>query len=160
MKNYGFESLFKLILSEQKRKSPMQFFKWRSSRQESKRVNFLRHCELIKNFSQEEIIKIASIDRTILTYAKIEESTAKTLFEIDQLCYFCFPESFQKNFYHQMIDSHPITFKEMEQSVDLCLFALKKEPSLFYYVKIVPNPNFETTLQNLEKKKLILDLLK
>lgn len=44
-----------------------------------------------------------------------------------------------------------------KQNVNMCLQALKSRKDLFYFVKIVPNPDFKTTLQNLKKKQLILD---
>jgi len=53
------------------------------------------------------------------------------------------------------------------QTVDLCILALENEnePSIdrffcFRFVKIVPNPDHETTLKNLYEKKAILDALK
>jgi len=48
-----------------------------------------------------------------------------------------------------------------EQSVDLCILALVKESfSSYRFVRIVPNPDYETTLKNLYEKKAILDSLK
>jgi len=46
------------------------------------------------------------------------------------------------------------------QSVDICLRALKLSQWNYVYVKIVPNPDYETTLKNLLEKKAILEALK
>jgi len=46
------------------------------------------------------------------------------------------------------------------QTVDLCLSSLKKNPRAYRNVKIVPNPDFKTTFKNLLEKKAILDALK
>lgn len=45
------------------------------------------------------------------------------------------------------------------QTVDLYLFALKQRKDNFEYVRIVPNPDFKTTLANLKKKQVILEAL-
>jgi len=44
-----------------------------------------------------------------------------------------------------------------EQTVGLCLLALELDKSCYKYVRIVPNPDFETTLKNLKEKKAILE---
>lgn len=45
------------------------------------------------------------------------------------------------------------------QTIELCLFALEKNPKAYSSIKIVPNPNYETTLTNLLKKKAIMESL-
>jgi len=47
-----------------------------------------------------------------------------------------------------------------EQTVDLCIYALKQRKKTYKYVRIVPNPDFETTLNNLKEKQSILNVLK
>jgi len=46
------------------------------------------------------------------------------------------------------------------QTVDMCLKCLTRTRRSFHYVRIVPNPNYETTLKNLKEKKAILEALK
>jgi len=47
-----------------------------------------------------------------------------------------------------------------EQTIDLCILALQKRRNACNYIRIVPNPNYETTLKNLLEKKAILEALK
>jgi len=47
-----------------------------------------------------------------------------------------------------------------EQTVDLCILALELNKSCYTFVRIVPNPDYETTLKNLLEKKAILEALK
>jgi len=47
-----------------------------------------------------------------------------------------------------------------EQKVDLCLLSLEENINSFQLVRIVPNPNYETTLKNLLEKKAILEAIK
>jgi len=47
-----------------------------------------------------------------------------------------------------------------EQTVDLCLLALELDNSSFKEVRIVQNPDYETTLKNLLEKKAILEALR
>jgi len=47
-----------------------------------------------------------------------------------------------------------------EQTVDLCLLALEKNPYTYQHVRIVSNPDHETTLKNLKEKKALLEALK
>jgi len=46
------------------------------------------------------------------------------------------------------------------QTVDLCLLSLEIYMPNYKHIRIVPNPDYETTLKNLYEKKAILDLLK
>lgn len=60
------------------------------------------------------------------------------------------------------IEKEPLLFKEILpkfQTVDICLLALKKEPSLYSFVNVVENPDQETTLNNLLKTQLLLKTL-
>jgi len=64
-------------------------------------------------------------------------------------------------------DPYSIAFIR-DQTVDLCILALIKETIMipngvyncYKNIKIVPNPDHETTLKNLKEKKAILDALK
>jgi len=51
-----------------------------------------------------------------------------------------------------------------EQTVDLCLLALETNPNtsshIYRFIRIVPNPDYYTTLKNLLEKKAILEALK
>jgi len=59
------------------------------------------------------------------------------------------------------ISRNPLCLKSIKiQSVDLCLLALKQERFVYRYVRIVSNPDFETTLKNLKEKKEIIEALK
>jgi len=46
------------------------------------------------------------------------------------------------------------------QTVDLCIYALDNVRYTWRYVRITPNPDYETTLKNLKEKKDILEALK
>jgi len=58
-----------------------------------------------------------------------------------------------------------------DQTIDLCIFVLKKDEefeskykfyikNIYQYIRIVPNPDHKTTLKNLLEKKAILEALK
>jgi len=47
-----------------------------------------------------------------------------------------------------------------DQTVNICISALKINPELFLYVRIVPNSSYEATLKNLLDKKSILEVLR
>lgn len=65
-----------------------------------------------------------------------------------------------------ILDSYPELLEfinQNQQSVDICLTALDKfsyEVHIHKHVRIVPNPDFKTTLLNLKKKKELLNALK
>lgn len=46
-----------------------------------------------------------------------------------------------------------------KQTPKICMVALNQDPDSCRHVRIVPNPDFETTLSNLKKKQLILEII-
>jgi len=47
-----------------------------------------------------------------------------------------------------------------DQSVNTCLLALRQNKANYKHVRIVSNPDYETTLKNLLEKKTIIDSFK
>lgn len=73
--------------------------------------------------------------------------------------------SFEKNetFCKEAVSINGMALDYIEnfnQTVDVCLLALEKDPESYDFVRIVPNQNYETTLKNLKEKKAILEALK
>jgi len=59
------------------------------------------------------------------------------------------------------IRTNPYSIADIrDQTVDLCILALELSKSCHVFVRIVPNPDYKTTLKNLKKKKAILEALK
>lgn len=57
-----------------------------------------------------------------------------------------------------IIEIEPKSFQFLiNPNVDLCIFALDKDPNNFKFIKIVDNPDPKTTMTNLLKKKIILE---
>jgi len=110
-------------------------------------------------------------DKDIFRYIKIDSSILSVLTNpSDSLCKRSIkttPSSIQyindqkKELCELAIKINPWTLEHIkEQTVDLCSLALVQHPDTYRLVRIVPNPDFETTVYNLEKKKAILDILK
>jgi len=100
----------------------------------------------LNQLSEEEVCKYLKEDPTILSV--ISNQT-------DKMC-------------ETAIKKIPFSIKYLKnQTVDLCILALQTElvsdqsfHFVYKYIKIVPNPDHETTLKNLKNKKEILDALK
>jgi len=127
-------------------KHEMKFFKkWINQLSEDEFCDFLKTDWSILSAREDQSIKICERAISINPYSlkHIKNQT-------ESICLFAL-----------QLDTN-VLFLIKEQTVDLCLFALENNSLYYSYkdVRIVPNPDVETTLLNLKNKKDILEALK
>jgi len=115
----------------------------------------------LNQLNEEEICDYLKLDPTILSVINNQ---------INKICEFSIKQEpwclmFVKNQTKELCKlaiekwSGSIQFVE-EQTVEICLLALKLDKGCYKYVRIVPNPNYKTTIKNLLNKKEILEAFK
>jgi len=98
--------------------------------------DFKKFLKSINLLSEDQIISLLKHDWTIIKY--IENQTNPIILAAVSI----------NSFSLQYITN---------QSVKACLIALKNNKDIYRYVRIVPNPDYKTTLKNLYAKKMIID---
>jgi len=125
----------------------------------------------LNRLNDEEVYPYIKEDYTILSLVSNQSHKLCTLAITENPWSIEFIKNQQK-YYELAVKRDPFTIQKIKnQTVELCILALITDITqrsiisctnyhCYKYVKIVPNPNHETTLKNLRDKKAILEALK
>jgi len=159
MTNEDIKTLFESKLESYKGHNHYSFMNWsRTEICSDQEMNLFKNW--LNQISEEEVCKYLSIDSTILSVILNQnDSICKSAINRDPWS-IKFVKDQKKHLCELAMGLNPFVMTEIQnQSVDLCILALEEFPICFRDVKIVSNPDFETTLRNLKEKKAILDAI-
>jgi len=115
----------------------------------------------LNQLSEEELSRYIKKDVSILSVITNQtDKICKTAIQISPIS-IGFVKEQTKGLCELAIKRNVFSIVEIrEQTVDLCLLALNLDKTVYKGIRIVQNPDYKTTLQNLKDKKTILDALK
>ena len=137
----------------------------RCNNQESKIIDYLSHAghniKYLKNSTQQMVVEAISCNyhnMGLINDLSLETKMACVDKNPDVIRYI---SEISSEMAEYAVLKKPTALNYVKnQTVELCLKALSADQNVYIYVNLVPNYNYEQTLENLKKRQLILNSLK
>lgn len=120
--------------------------------------DFEKAIKTLNSLKDEDLVELIRHDETIIVFLKNPSFVVQKFIALNYSFSFCRITNQNPEACKVLIHYFPRRIVDVKnQTIELCLIALNLDNESYKGIKIVPNPDFETTLSNLKKKQLILD---